>query len=293
MVAIALTACAGQALPVVDIGARLPVPAAASTEVAPIRIAVAAILSPESSFDAYQGIADYLQETIGRPVELVQRRTYREVNDLVATGEVDIAFVCTAAYVFGHDTFGMQLLVAPQIGGSTTYRSSLIVRADSKAASIADLRDAVFAFTDPWSMTGHIYPVSLVEAIGSGPDDFFSMTFYTYSHDRAIAAVADGVADAAAVDSLVLDAELASDPGLGARIRVIEDSREFGIPPVVVSPTTPLTQRALISEALLAMADDPRGRLALARLGFDRFVEIDDAAYEGVRQVISDSGISP
>ncbi len=62
-------------------------------------------------------------------MELVLRRTYAEINDLVESGYVDVAFVCTSAYVAGHDKFGMELLVAPQVNGETTYYSLLIVPA--------------------------------------------------------------------------------------------------------------------------------------------------------------------
>jgi ABC-type phosphate/phosphonate transport system substrate-binding protein len=42
---------------------------------------------------------DYLSAKLERPVELVQRRTYTEVNDLIAKEGVDVAFVCTSVYV--------------------------------------------------------------------------------------------------------------------------------------------------------------------------------------------------
>ena len=61
--------------------------------------------------DSYAELLDYLETRLGRPVELVQRRTYDEVNDLIASEEVD---ACAAsAYIAGERDFGMQLLVAP------------------------------------------------------------------------------------------------------------------------------------------------------------------------------------
>lgn len=286
-----VSACGGQDLPVVDLSQGSPLPAVAEGDVEPLRVAVAAILSPESSFAAYSEVGDYLSEQIDRPVELVQRRTYEEINDLVRSGDADVAFVCTAAYVLGHERFGMELLAAPEIGSSTTYRATLIVGVASTADDISDLAGAVFAFTDPWSMTGRVYPTYLVRELGSSTEDFFARTFFTYSHDRAIEAVADGVADAASVDSLVLDAALKQDPELAARIRVIDQSPEFGIPPVVVSPSTPPTQRRLVADALLGMVDDGDGRDVLGSLGFDRFVPIEDQAYDDVRQVLERSGL--
>ena len=49
----------------------------------------------------YADLGNYLEQKLGRPVERIQRRTYAEINDLLRTGEVDLAFVCTSSYWVG------------------------------------------------------------------------------------------------------------------------------------------------------------------------------------------------
>lgn len=149
---------------------------------------------------------------------------------------MDLAFVCTSSYILGKREFGLQLLAAPQVEGEVVYRAQLIVPANSTATQIQDLHGKVFAFTDPTSFTGRIYPTYLVQNLGETPESFFSQTFFTYSHDNAIRAVADGIADGASVDSLVLEFALKRQPELAGQIRIIHTSPSFGIPPVVVSP---------------------------------------------------------
>ncbi|GAB4473206.1 MAG: phosphate/phosphite/phosphonate ABC transporter substrate-binding protein [Anaerolineae bacterium] len=236
--------------------------------------------------ESYSGLLDYLGQELNRPVELIQRRTYAEVNNLLRTGEIDLAIVCTSAYIAGHDEFGMELLVAPRVGGETVYYSMLIVPAASDARSMADLRGRVFAFTDPMSNTGRMYPTSLVLDLGSTPEQFFSRIFYTYSHDDAIRAVAEGVADGAAVDSLILEFALARDPELAGQIRIIHQSPAFGIPPVVVGPDIRPQLRAELESILLNMDDDPAGREALNQLGYDDFVHVEDAIYDSARDLV-------
>jgi len=286
LIVLAVTGCAPSTQPnVINLAALEPLPVARSAEVVPLRVAVAAVISPQGTAESYGALFDYLSDRLNRPVELVQRRTYAEVNELLRTGEIDVAFVCTSAYIAGHDEFGMELLAAPQVNGESVYYSVLIVPAHSPARSMADLQGKVFAFTDPMSTSGRIYPTSLVLDLGSTPEQFFSRTFYTYSHDDAIHAVADGVADGAAVDSLVLEFALARDPTLTNRVRVIHRSPAFGIPPVVIRPDTRPQLHAELQDILLTMADDPHGREALARLGYDGFVLIDDSAYNSVRDL--------
>jgi phosphonate transport system substrate-binding protein len=294
LICMALAACApaqGAAIPYVDLRVRTPLPQVAPAELTHLRVGVAAILSPQGTVESYSELTSYLAEKLGRPVDLLQRRTYAELNDMVEADQVDLAFICTNAYVVGNEHFGMELLLAPEINGESVYRSQLIVPVDSDADTMTDLRDRVFAFTDPMSFTGRIYAVYLLQQIGETPEQFFQRTFYTYSHDRAIEAVADGVADGAAVDSLVLDYALQRDPGLAERIRIIHTSEAFGIPPVVVPATLPPRQKLQLRNLLRTMHEDSEGRVVLHELGIDRFVEVDDAAYNGVRAIVHATGI--
>jgi phosphonate transport system substrate-binding protein len=289
--ALCLVGCAvGLQAPTVQLSELQPLSENGPGEVLPLRVAVAAVISPKGTAENYQPLLDYLSARLNRPIELVQRRTYAEINDLVESSYVDVAFVCTSAYVAGHDKFGMELLAAPQVNGETVYYSLLIVPSDSPAQSIADLRGRVFAFTDPMSNTGRNYPIFLVQQLGSMPEGFFARTFFTYSHDDAIRAVADGLADGAAVDSLVYEFAIARDPGLAERVRVIHTSPPFGIPPVVISPNTRPQVRAELQTLLLDLAVEPDGQAALQAIGVERFVAIDDHAYDSARELLNAVG---
>jgi phosphonate transport system substrate-binding protein len=258
-----------------------------------LRVSVASIISPQGTVQSYQPLLDYLSAQLGRQVTLIQRRTYTETNELIGQNEVDVAFVCTSAYIDGRDRYGMSLLVAPQVNGKTSYHSLLIVPASSSAQTIADLRDKVFAFTDPTSFSGRVYPTVLLHEMGEVPETFFRDTFFTYTHDAAIEAVANDLADGAAVDSLVFDFAVKRNPELLSKIKVIYTSPPFGIPPVVVGSGVRPQLRAELQNILLGMADDPSplAQRALAELGIERFVMIDDAAYASARLLRSRVGL--
>jgi phosphonate transport system substrate-binding protein len=282
----AATACAAQTdAAVISLSTLEPLPAPHETAVVPLRVAVASIVSPSGTVNSYDPLLAYLSERLDRPVELIQRRTYAETNDLIARGEIDLAFVCTSAYVAGVRDFGLKLLAAPQVDGEIVYHSLLLVPAGSEAQSMADLRGGVFAFTDPMSTTGRNYPIVLVQELGEGPETFFARTFYTYSHDDAIRAVAAGVADGAAVDSLVYEHAVQREPELAEQVRIIHQSPPYGIPPVVIGHFVRPQHRAELLDILLSMAEDPAGRLALDAAGIDRFVITEDAAYDTVREL--------
>ena len=283
-----LAACGKPAYPRVSLAeAGTPAPTANPGEPRklPLRIAIAAVISPQATLDAYGPLLDYLSTKLDRPVQLIQRNTYAEINELIRSGGADLAFVCGGAYVEGQREFGMELLVAPEVRGETTYYSYLIVPRDSTAQSLVDLRGHSFAFSDPLSNSGHLAPQWMLYEISENPETFFSSTLFTYSHDNSIRAVADHLVDGAAVDSLVYDYTIARDPTFSRRTRVIDKAGPFGIPPVVVHPDLDPALKTQLRTVLVAIADDPTGRAALDTLMIDRFVAVDDSAYDSIRNM--------
>ncbi|MCX5875537.1 MAG: phosphate/phosphite/phosphonate ABC transporter substrate-binding protein [Deltaproteobacteria bacterium] len=238
-----------------------------------LRIGVGAILSPQGTALSYQPLIDYLGRRMGKPAILVQRKTYQELNDLLARNVVDLGFICTGAYAEGTRNGAISLLVVPQINGKTTYRAFVIVPAASPVREFGDLRGKVFAFTDPLSNTGYLYPLSLLRGMEQQPETFFGRTIFTYSHDRSMAAVMEGLADGASVDSLVYKFAGKRNPEILARTRVIWESQDFGIPPVVVPRTISPEKKAALKELLLGLHQDAEGEKALAAIGVERFVE--------------------
>ena len=152
---------------------------------------------------------------------------------------------------------------------------------------MADLRGKIFTFTDPMSYTGRVYPTYLVKQLGHTPENFFARTFFTYNHDNAIRAVAEGLADGAAVDSLVYEFAIQRDPSLLDKVHIIHKSPPFAIPPVVVNPKIRPQLKASLQSILLNMDGNPEGRQILQNMGIQRFVIIDDSAYDPIREIIN------
>ena len=296
--ALILAACSGGSAQVDFSRQEQPTPSAVTTPASSsvVRLAIASVLSPLPTSDLYQQLAEYLGEKLGRPVELVQGKTYAEINDLVKSGDVTLALVCTNPYLQGREDFGMELLVAPQVGGGTVYYSLLMVGSDSAAQSLADLRDASFAFSDPLSNSGRLAPLYQLALLGESPDNFFGRTIFTYAHDSSIRAVAEGVVAAAAVDSLVFDYMVNTEPEIAAKVKVIQRWGPFGINPFVVNPHLDAGLKQQLRSVFLEMDRDPQGKAILHDLLIDRFVVPDDSIYDGVREMrsyLSEHGLGP
>lgn len=257
-----------------------------------LRIAVSAIISPEETLIYYQDMFDYLSEKLGLPVKLVQRKTYQEVNDLIRRNSVDAAFVCSLAYVEGNEQFGMELLVMPIVRDEPYYYSYIIVPKDSDIKNLKELKGKTFAFSDPLSNSGKLSPEYMIAGMGENPETFFSMTFFTYSHDKSIQAVSEKMVDGAAVDSLVWDFKNATDSRFTSRTKIINKSRAYGIPPVVVSKDIDPALKEKLKIVLLQMHEDKKGKEILNRIMIDRFAAANDSLYDSIREmrkVVSDA----
>ncbi|MDP3042718.1 MAG: phosphate/phosphite/phosphonate ABC transporter substrate-binding protein [Candidatus Omnitrophota bacterium] len=250
-----------------------------------IRIAVSAMISPQETISVYKKILDYIGQKLGKPVELIQRKTYAEVNDLIEKGEVDTAFVCVGPYVQGRKKFGMEILVAPEVRGESVYYAYIIVRKDSPLQDLAELKDKSFAFTDPLSLTGCFVIKYALAKMGQTPESFFKSRIFTKGHDNSIQAIAEGVVDGAAVDHLVWEYLHATNPQFTAQTKIIKKIGPFGMPPFVCRPGYNPVMKEKIKQVLLDMHKDQEGKNILSKLFIDRFITVDDSSYDSVRQM--------
>jgi phosphonate transport system substrate-binding protein len=274
-----LAACERSPFPERRVDLALPGPAQpASAAAAPaaadvLRFSVAAMQSPQETLSSYSQFLDRVGARMGVKVELVQRRTYGEVNDLLVAGHLDAAILCTGGWLdLARDHPGVaEALAVPTVRGDNVYHSYLVVPARSPAASLADLRGKRFAFTDELSLSGRQWVVHELRRRGEDPVSFFNKVEYTRSHDRSIEAVAKGVVDGACVDSLVFDQLAASKSWVREAVRIVATSPPFGIAPVVVSTRLSPQRRAALRDALLGLASDQAAAAALRTVGFDGF----------------------
>ncbi len=250
-----------------------------------LRVAFSSITSPKETMIYYSDLLKYIEKNSGLTIKVIQRKTYKEVNDLIEAGEVDLAFICTYAYILGTEKFGLQPFLVPQINGKTTYQSYIIVPKDSTVSTFEELKDKRFAFTDPLSNTGYIYPRYLIKQENQTTDTFFKKSIFTYSHDNSTKAVYDKIVDGAAVDSLVYDYLIEQKPEFGDKIRIINISEEFGMPPIVVSSGVNSETRKKIKDIFLNMHESAEGEAILQHLKIERFREQEDANYDSVRKI--------
>ncbi len=246
------------------------------------KVAVGSIISAQETVVHYHQLLEYIAGKLGRQIQLVQRKTYGEIDELIGTGQIDLAFICSGPYAFGRKKYGFEALAMPEVRGSYLYQSYLIVNKDSPYQKLEDLSDKIFAFTDPESNTGKLVPTYWLRQQSKNPEDFFAKTIYTYSHDNSIMAVAMSLVDGAAVNGQVWEHYNLNNPVFTAKTRIIKKSQPFGNPPVVASPRLPNQMKKRIRSLLLNMHQDPAGKKILDELMIDRFIPPREESYDPI-----------
>ncbi|MBA2682737.1 MAG: PhnD/SsuA/transferrin family substrate-binding protein, partial [Ktedonobacteraceae bacterium] len=113
--------------------------------------------------------------------------------------------------------------------------------------------------------------------------DYFGSLVKSGSHLSSLRMVLTGTADAAAIDSHLLDVVLRRDVQAAAGIRVIDILGPSAVPPIVVARRLDPDLKSTLRERLVTLHTDPFSAQVLREGGVERFVPVDDEWYDDIR----------
>ncbi|HLY65526.1 MAG TPA: phosphate/phosphite/phosphonate ABC transporter substrate-binding protein, partial [Chloroflexota bacterium] len=172
-------------------------------------------------------ITDYVAKVSGLKLKPFITTDYTATIEAMTSKKVDVAWLAPTAYVFAHDQNGAQVIYKALRKNAKTgnlddsYLGTILVPTNSPVKDIKDLKGKKFAFVDPVSTSGYIYPTALLLKNGIDPKKDLAATF-AGGHDAAALAVYQGNADAAATFEDAPAQLLASKfPDIDQKLRVL------------------------------------------------------------------------
>ena len=236
----------------------------------PLRVAMISVLN-HARTEGYQSqMVRSLGRLLGRPVLLLHRRSYAEINQLLAKGDADVAFLSSGAYMVYGKKEDVRLLAMPERSGVNYYFSYVIVPRTSRIESLAELRGRRFVYVDPMSYSGYLELRAYLRKMGEDPERFFRSSYFTYSHDDSLRAVADGLVDGGVIASLTYDYYREYAPAMLEQVRIVQVLPGSGMGPVVARRD--LREADAVQEILLHLDEDAEAKEAMEQLLIDRFV---------------------
>jgi len=166
----------------------------------------------------------YLEKRLRLPVEMVVGANYAATSEALRFGRLDIAYLGPVTYILQSKKVALEPFARPSHAGvGPTFQAVLIVPADSKAKTLADLKGGDIAFGDPASTSGTWAPrwQLLHEGLISGRD--YTMRVLG-AHDAVALAVANRKVAAGGLSKPIYERLLKEGKISAEKVRVLEES---------------------------------------------------------------------
>jgi len=157
------------------------------------------VLSEAEMKEEFQPLMDYMTRSTGIEVSLYIAKNYGDLKEQMEAGKVQIGSFSPFAYVDAARGGKIKIIAQSILDHSAFYKGLIIARKDSGITGLSDLPGKRFAFVDPKSASGYVYPRAMLIEKGFDPDKFFKEILFAGGHDKVIVAVLEGKVDAGAI----------------------------------------------------------------------------------------------
>ena len=232
------------------------------------KLVMAFVPSGESQTILQSGnqVAHLLEVASGYRFESFVATSYAGVIEAMGAGRADIGWLNTFSYVIAHQKYGVEVRLVTVRFGLPYYRAEIIAQSASGINSLADLKGKRFAFVDPASTSGYLFPLAGLKKVGYDPAKFFGQTVFAGSHNNVVLAVYQGRADAGAVFEDARASVQKTLPDVMQKLKVIWKSDPIPNDTVSFRKDLPADVKDRVSTALLRFSQDPVGLEALKSL---------------------------
>lgn len=253
-----------------------------------LRISMIPTTDPSKALRQNQPLLAYWQKQTGRTPELTIPTSYAAVVEALVNDKVDIAYLGGFTYVQAHARAGVEPLVQRSI--DQQFHSVFITPANSKIHSLADLHGH-FVFGDVNSTSGHLMPLYYMQQEKVDPK-VIEQASYSGGHDATALAVANGKAEAGAMDEQVFKKMTANGQLRPGTVRVFYTTPAF-LDYVWVADKNldPKTATAFAESMKKLHAEDANQKTLLDLLNAKDYVDAHDADYQKLREAARSAGL--
>jgi len=226
-----------------------------------------------------QPLVERLEAALGMDVKPFVATDYNGVIEAMRAKKLDVAFFGPFSYVLAAQVAGAEAFaIAPLGKGGASFRSIIVARKDRNIRTLADLKGRTFAFVDPSSTSGHLFPKAGLLKAGYDPDTFFGRVIFSGGHDASAIAVQNGKVDAAAIADGLLDVAIERGAVKKDEVVVVWSSEPIPGAPFAMRRDLPPEVKKRIVAAFAELKDVPWGKQVMPRLE-----PVSDSAYDVVR----------
>jgi phosphonate transport system substrate-binding protein len=150
----------------------------------------------------YEHIGKLISDKLGCDVKVFVTTNYNAEIEAMRNGKLEIGEFGPLGYVLAHQVAKAQAVAAfgTKDGKPDTYWASIVTYPGSGIKTLADIRGHSFAFSDPASTSGHLFPAYALRKAGLDPDKDLR-PIYAGSHTASFEALYNHKVDAGELNS--------------------------------------------------------------------------------------------
>ena len=268
--------------------------AAQAQPAAVLRVSAIPDEAPTELQRKFKPLGDYLAQATGMQVQFTPVTDYAAVVEGLATNKIDLAWLGGFTFVQARLRTDGKAVPIVQRAEDEVFTSKFIVRTDSKAKTLADLKGGTFAFGAPSSTSGSLMPryFLMQDAAKINPERDFKTVAYSGAHDATVAFVAAGRADAGVLNASVWEKLVEANNPNAAKVRVLATTPTYYDYNWTVRPGLDAATTKKLTDAFLALdAANPQHKEILALQRASKFIPTKASNYDGIEAAGRSAGL--
>jgi phosphonate transport system substrate-binding protein len=237
----------------------------------------------------YEHIGKLLSEKINCEVKVFVTTNYNAEIEAMRNGKLEIGEFGPLGYVLAHQVAKAEAVAAfgTREGKPDTYWASLVTYPTSGIKTVADIKGKSFAFSDPTSTSGHLFPAYGLRKGGVDPDKDIK-AIYAGSHTSSFEALHNKKVDAGELNSAQLESAKQRGHYKDGDLIFLWKSDPIPTDPIAVGGDLPEGFKKRLIEALqtLDLSQLPAADRKIMGMSGLRFVPQTDGAYDGIRDLV-------
>ena len=237
----------------------------------------------------YDQIGKMVGEKLGCNVQVFVATNYNAEIEAMRAGKLEIGEFGPLGYVLAHQVAHAEAVATfatPDGKKPSVYFASIVTKPGSGITSLSQVAGHSFAYSDPDSTSGHLFPAYGLRKNGIDPDTGIKAV-YAGSHTASFEALKNGKVDAGELNSQMVDSAMASGQYRDGDFVTLWKSDPIPTDPITVRADLPDSFKARVREAFLSIdlkKLDDHG--IMKGFGY-RFVPATDAMYQQIRDLVS------
>ncbi|HTJ90888.1 MAG TPA: phosphate/phosphite/phosphonate ABC transporter substrate-binding protein, partial [Acidocella sp.] len=237
----------------------------------------------------YNKIGKQISAEVGCPVKIYIATSYNAEIEAMRAGKLEMGQFGPLGYVLAHQVADAQAVatVADAHGNPSTYTASIATWPGSGITTLAQVKGHTFAYSDPASTSGHLFPAYALQMAGIDPNKGV-IPLYSGSHTASYETLLNHKVEAGEMNSQVIQAATLAGNYNPKNFVVLWQSKPIPLDPMTVYGKLNPVLKAKITAAVqnLKLTSLTPAEQKVLGTPSGELVPTTDAAYDQIRSLV-------